>query len=260
MGSGQRHNNRAIGADWQRTFEMIPYEEIRRHYARELPELQDAYIKTGRMEFDPYSLEFTGWLTPIEGQVWISIRGCGLPFLPQLPVLNYFIDFANPFTKIGIECDGKEWHNAERDAFRDSRLEKEGWTIYRIPGWQCNKVMDEPWEAYPDLPREEFDSERRAKQEYAERWFGTTADGIVMAIGVEHFDYRVHGDYRNAAGKSVREHRTTWPVVALNAVKRQRSSPVRMSETLGNYTDTLEKRGLNRRVCDQVRVIIGQVK
>jgi len=39
-------------------------------------------------------------MSPIEFNVWSDIRSNGLMFYPQFPVLNYFIDFADPIRKI----------------------------------------------------------------------------------------------------------------------------------------------------------------
>lgn len=54
----------------------------------------------------------------------------------QYPVKGYFLDFAYPKLKIGIEIDGGHWHRTEAqiqsDIRRQREIEKEGWSIFRI--------------------------------------------------------------------------------------------------------------------------------
>lgn len=83
---------------------------------------------------DCYALPFLKFFTPIEYEVWCFIRIAGLPFYPEYPVLNFFIDFADPVRKIGIECDGVGWHNPQKDAIRDAKLRELGWKIFRLSG------------------------------------------------------------------------------------------------------------------------------
>lgn len=87
--------------------------------------------------------------SPIESLVWNDIRGVGIPFYPQWPVLNYFLDFADPIKKIGIEVDGKEFHqNVEKDMKRQKEIEDEGWIIIRIRGWQAHMKEEFEFDEY----------------------------------------------------------------------------------------------------------------
>lgn len=94
---------------------------------------------TGSERQDPYKFGFQyGGMTPIEKNVWNTIRGYGLELYPQFPVGKYYLDFANPFLKVAIEVDGKEHLDPERiakDAKRTYELSLAGWEIVRIPGW-----------------------------------------------------------------------------------------------------------------------------
>jgi len=120
---------------------------------------------------DPYFMDWN--FTPIEYSAWQDIRGSGLPMLPQVPVLKYFIDFGDPVKKIGIECDGKEWHDPIKDKKRDKQLLEIGWKIFRIPGHVCRRVLTDPWE----LDRDDPDINKKIHA-----WFTTTSTGIVYAI------------------------------------------------------------------------------
>lgn len=181
---------------------MQRFNEIRAYYKKVLPEMMVEYQKTGNMFFDPYELDFTKEATPIEDYTWHAIRRYGVPFYPQIPALNYFLDFANPFKKIGIECDGKQWHNAEKDAIRDRRLIADGWTIYRIPGWQCTKIIDEPWEKFRKMEESGDDITQEFFETYSRNWFNTTCDGLVMALGIIDFGKGMD-KYRFAAEESL---------------------------------------------------------
>jgi len=57
---------------------------------------------------------------------------------PQWPVGRFFVDFANPVAKVAIECDGKAFHDVERDAKRQGEIEAMGWAVYRFTGRECN--------------------------------------------------------------------------------------------------------------------------
>lgn len=89
---------------------------------------------------DPYWVDWSKVFTPIEYAAWIDIRRIGMPVYPQYPAGRFFLDFGDPFRKIAIECDGKQFHNAERDAARDRELGEIGWTVYRMSGAECYRV------------------------------------------------------------------------------------------------------------------------
>lgn len=151
--------------------------EIRKLYEMLLPKWMDEYNHTGNMMHNPYYIDFQSDFTPIEQSVWCDIRGAGLPFYPQIPVLNYFVDFGCPFKKIAIECDGYQWHDSKRDRIRDSRLAAEGWSVFRIPGHKCKKVMNRP---YDNCDHDEDMSDTK-------EWYATTSEGLIYAIGNAFF-------------------------------------------------------------------------
>lgn len=92
------------------------------------------------------------FFTPIENWLWADIRQCGAVLYPQYPVLNFFVDFANPVAKVAIECDGAAYHQDKaKDESRDKRLTDAGWTVYRISGKHCRLECDEDTGA-PSLP------------------------------------------------------------------------------------------------------------
>jgi very-short-patch-repair endonuclease len=80
-------------------------------------------------------------MSPIEIDVWEMLNSVGAKMYPQYPVAGFFLDFASPHAKVGIECDGKMWHqDRERDARRDSILREAGWSIWRFSGTEIRRA------------------------------------------------------------------------------------------------------------------------
>ena len=141
------------------------FDAIRRNYGR-----KRAMVEAGLDDWfcsDPYQLgNWPEVFTPIEYALWFEIRGRGLDLWPQLPVDRFFVDFGNPVAKVAIECDGKEWHkDSAKDQERDNKLERMGWMVLRIPGWQCNRRILDRHEA-ADAGIEDFEQWRDLKTPY----------------------------------------------------------------------------------------------
>ena len=66
----------------------------------------------------------------------------GLLPVQQKYIAGYRADFAFPAEKIVVEVDGEYWHCNKRqkywDAFRDYRMKRAGWTVFRF--WGANVV------------------------------------------------------------------------------------------------------------------------
>lgn len=133
------------------------------------------------------------YMTPIEKNVWDDLRLIGLPFVPQYPVGNFFADFADPAKKIIIECDGKAYHDKHSDAQRDLIMEEDGWTVFRLPGDVCCRLIDSPCvRLYPD----QIDCIRPGEEYY--QWMIGTSEGFCQAL--KHVFY---GDTSDEADDSV---------------------------------------------------------
>ena len=139
---------------------------------------------------DPYESDLTDTWTPIETQLWQDIRSTSrLPMVSQYPVGPYFLDFADPAKKIGLEADGKDFHDKIRDAWRDHRLWTEfGWKIYRVTGSECVRDATSPAE-FARKYRERSDWRPSPEQirMHAENYYMTTSTGVVDAIA--HWEY-----------------------------------------------------------------------
>jgi hypothetical protein len=153
----------------------IPYEILRKHYEVNLPDI----MERGKNWHDPYTGHFN-WpelFTPIEENTWMEIRGFGMiPFYPQFPIGNYWVDFASPYFKLIIECDGKEYHkDKEKDKQRDSYFKSIGWKVFRVNGTDCYRTFDLHNE-YNDDPS---DYERRLKRHYLD-----SVEGLVKSLAI----------------------------------------------------------------------------
>lgn len=148
---------------------------IRDAYKERLPHIlrRSALNRT----IDPYFLDWD--FTPIERLAWQDIRSSLMPFYPQFPVGRCFIDFADPYRKIGVELDGRAFHEETRDRARDLSLWEHGWRIFRIPGYKslpsgCAPFVDD-WKYRLEYEPGAFLSELK---EWAERW----SEGIFWAL------------------------------------------------------------------------------
>jgi|SRR6476620_9086059 len=163
---------------------------IRKAYDYYMPSIMNGPIS-------PYFLEWK-W-SPIEFAMWCDIRRIGLPFYPQFPVLNYFLDFADPVKKIAIECDGKQWHqDIEKDKARDKRIEALGWQIFRVPGHMCYVTQ----EAFLEKEGEDtslsfhrwFDDRHKCystndhhTDHLFERWALRSSEGLMLKLREEYY-------------------------------------------------------------------------
>jgi len=176
---------------------------------KQFDEIRDAYVifeqrifnrhkstKTKSMWVDPYSLgvDFIRLFSPIEMAAWQALRCYGrAPFYPQYPVNKYFLDFGNPVIKVGIECDGKEFHkDKEKDLKRDAYLHELGWSIYRISGSDCFEIVNET--EYTEDYNEDFVYSARSKH------YLNTIEGLVESLGIMYFDQIGYGNPEEITG------------------------------------------------------------
>ncbi len=156
------------------------FEAIRSVYKRHMPDIMAASKLKRRV--NPYFIDWVTMFTPIERAAWNSIRAIGVPLYPQIPVLNYFLDFGNPYLKIGLELDGKQFHCREKDKIRDQRLYDEaGWKVFRVTGREASIDFKTP---------DEFEAWEVDGDEYnraVSKWLNETADGIIYSIDRIYF-------------------------------------------------------------------------
>lgn len=151
-------------------------------------------------EYRAYPIDWIPHFSPIESMAWGEIRYLGLPFWPQFPIGQYFADFADPIKKIVIECDGKEFHSREKDKPRDAFMNANGWTVYRISGADCNRIITPPWEEIAD---KDIDRDSHQARSLYDHWFHKSIDGLVMSIAVIHYGRHMSYERANSMASSV---------------------------------------------------------
>ena len=152
--------------------------------SRKWSSIRKIYATVDLSEYIPYVVDWTLIFSPIERMAWGEIRSSGLPFYPQYPVGKFFADFADPVKKIVIECDGKAFHDKQQDDLRDSLMGSLGWTVYRVSGADCNRIINDPWEEVSCLEYEDRENEIRS---LVSEWATKTVDGLVWSISVIHY-------------------------------------------------------------------------
>lgn len=133
--------------------------------------------------YTSYPIDWSLIQTPVEQDAWISIRRKGqIVLYPQYPVLNYHVDFGNPFFKIALEIDGKDYHkDKQKDHLRDQELKANGWTVFRVTG---SEMWRNDYKDFNDIDREEW------RDEYYREisdWIMKTGDGVIEAIRQFYF-------------------------------------------------------------------------
>lgn len=167
---------------------MIPYDQIRLHYEWLTPQIIERSERHPRTWISPYcDIDWMTIFSPIEDMTWQAIRCFGAaPFYPQYPVDRFFVDFGNPALKIAIECDGHDYHlDKEKDNKRDERLFELGWKVYRIPGKDCVRPVNQEYYDLDYLPIECWKG-------VLSEFYYNTIEGLIKALAVEYFGYTVY--------------------------------------------------------------------
>ena len=73
-------------------------------------------------------------LTPIEALLYDAMRARGLAPVAQYGIANYRADFALTDVRLVVECDGRPWHDPDRDRRRDQALGRRGWEVIHFTG------------------------------------------------------------------------------------------------------------------------------
>lgn len=183
------------------------WDEIRELYKEYTPYILEVSKEDITQWVDPYLMDWK--FTPIERMAWGDIRNRRMPFYPQYPALKYFLDFANPYLKINVELDGKDWHDEKKDAKRDADLKSDGWKIYRITGSESWIDFKYPYEVWEEMETfyDEYEIQKVA-DEAAEFWILNTSDGIFEAINQIHFIKDIEYRYLDFCHQTLLDHKS----------------------------------------------------
>lgn len=156
----------AVHAKQLKLFNIVRGDSPKRWQAiREIYRLQKLMIGDG---YEAYPVDWCSIMTPIEYSCWCAMRRLGaLPFNFQFQIGRFFVDFADPVQQLVIECDGKRWHDAHKDAARDAELSGLGWTVIRFTGARCFMGEDNQNSAHVELAAlaESYRQEVRPEQD-----------------------------------------------------------------------------------------------
>ena len=78
-------------------------------------------------------------LTPIEALLYDAMRARGLAPVAQYGIAKYRADFALTNVRLIVECDGRPWHDPDRDRRRDEALRRRGWEVIHFTGSEITR-------------------------------------------------------------------------------------------------------------------------
>jgi very-short-patch-repair endonuclease len=179
---------------------------LRKLYEYHTPEIIERSKEDITAMIDPYLVNWK--FSPIEDIAWGYIRDYGLPLYPQYPLGRFFIDFACPYLRLGVELDGKQYHNAEKDKKRDEWMAAQGWQVFRVPGRECYVKHKDFHEIREMSSYGACESEIHGE---LQRFFMETAEGVFKALEIMYFsqDGRLSSPYYRLAQESLIAHRST---------------------------------------------------
>ena len=109
---------------------------------RKLSESHKEFYKLHPEKHPLYICSKKGFISSIEKKVKNILDELKIPYEPQFPIEEYFVDFAILDKKIIIECDGDYWHSLsgipEYDKKRQIDLENLGWGVIRFSETEIN--------------------------------------------------------------------------------------------------------------------------
>ncbi len=81
-------------------------------------------------------------MTPIESMLFTALAELGYSPVAQQPIGPYVADLAFPAQRVIVECDGRGYHDKDRDDARDRHLARHGWETHRFSGSQIWHDLD----------------------------------------------------------------------------------------------------------------------
>ncbi|MFL5765784.1 MAG: hypothetical protein ACJ77K_17695 [Bacteroidia bacterium] len=79
----------------------------------------------------PYIVDWGDYFNETERKIWDDLRTHGVWLYPKYPIDKYFIQFGNPFYKVGVHIT---YNNSVYDQSEKLlKLREQGWVIYEFP-------------------------------------------------------------------------------------------------------------------------------
>lgn len=171
---------------------------LRQYYMEMMPEIMSTGEKSKKRWVDgyPFNWEFN----KNERNLWHSIRTNQVVFYPEFPVFSFFVDFGNPFLKIGLEADSKAFHDVEKDKKRDLMLSKVGWTIFRLSYHESNRELT----GLGELREKQIEMGQNVEAQIQDLILNSS-EGVVQAIQYFYFN---DNDARNRTNELFPSFRT----------------------------------------------------
>ena len=144
--------------------------------------------------FNAYAFDWLQTFSEAEYTAWCFIRSTPrIQLYPQYPVGKYFVDFGNPYHRIALEVDGKDYHDPAKDKIRDQQiLDEQGWKVFRVTGAEVHKYLK--WEEDLELEDDTSTMDKQDRFLKEQQWLLTTAEGVIKAIAECYFNNKIHTD------------------------------------------------------------------
>lgn len=101
---------------------------------------KESYNKT----LPPYILDWSKHLNEIQFNIWLQIRCIGVWLYPFYPIGNKFINFGNPYEKVGIEILYEDFIEEKENKIK--LFEENGWKVFRISSRYDTLSVEELYE------------------------------------------------------------------------------------------------------------------
>jgi very-short-patch-repair endonuclease len=175
-------NNDELEVEYLKAAPLKRREIGRRMYEQAEAEILDTARKSlFAWGVEPYVFDWA--FNENEYALWRSIRQNKLVMYPEFPVKQYYLDFGNPYLKIALEADSKEFHDKAKDTRRDTELLGFGWKTFRV-SYQENVA---PFIQLGDIRKMISEGDQDSALKHLTFWLLETGDGVVDAIEFFYF-------------------------------------------------------------------------
>lgn len=104
----------------------IDFNKIKKEYERQFFE----YSKAGSNCLSFHVEDWYDVLDKPQREIFSEIKSVGVFLYPYYPIANSFVNFGNPFLKVGLEIIYKDFKIEKENKIKN--FEKDGWQIYTI--------------------------------------------------------------------------------------------------------------------------------